>query len=1025
MALHYEDGRLARAVTRGDGVRGDDVTPNVRTIRAVPLALTGEDVPRALEVRGEVFIPRSRLRRHQPRAREARGDEPFANPRNAAAGTHEDPRPARDGRPRPRHVRLLGRARRRARRCTAQWDALAAPDGAGACKHEPHVAASARAWTQVLAFCAEWQEKRDTLEYDIDGVVVKVDTSRCSRSWASRRSSRAGPSPTSTRRGRRPSVVNAIDVYVGRTGKLTPVAHLEPVALAGVTVSRATLHNEEEVARKDVREGDTVLIERGRRRHPQGRAGGRVEAAARTRSPGRRPTTCPVCGSPAVKRRGRGGPPLPERVVPGAGRGAAEALRPARGDGHRGPGRRARAPARGEGPGARLRRTSTALTLDDLVELERMAEKSAGNLLAQIEASKGRELHRLLFGLGIRFVGERAASLLARHFRCADALAAADEEIDASIPGIGPVVAQSVHDWFADEHNRELIAALAAAGVRMEETSEAPSSDALAGKSFVLTGGLETLSRDQAKSAIEARGGRVDHVGVEEDRLRRGGPGPGLEARQGEGARRRVSGRNAIQGAAGPHRIATGPDPRSGARRLAPFAAVLAALLALGWPALGWPMAFDDLHLMRVFTPEQILGTFHGQWDPERLMTRGLRPLTLVFNHLRTVAFGENVVAHRVAVMVLLAAYWALLAPVARRVGTPALAVAVAGALFVCSPYSIFHYVWITDGNHALQGLAFAGAALLLCRGLETSSWAALGGSLLVMAAGVLVREDTLAAAPALVLVGLAAAPAGPARRRLALYALGVAAVGFGLLQYRVRVVGKAMAVGADWPGLLDHARKALSPAGLMAFDPLSRALVTVALGIGFATGVALAILVPRERWSGTLVWLGSALLACTPGLTVARDDLLLFPVSFASLALATAWNEIARTRPRAVPALALAGVADRDRRRVREPRLRRELPPAEPPARVVERPVPLWGVCEACDDARRAPRGSSGAPALDGHPPHAAPPAAHLEDGAPRDRGRTPPSGRGRTAVLSAAAVVRGLTGVDGYTEDVRGEDR
>jgi DNA ligase (NAD+) len=149
------------------------------------------------------------------------------------------------------------------------------------------------------------------------------------------------------------------------------------------------------------------------------------------------------------------------------------------------------------------------LTMDDLVELPRMAEKSAGNLLAQIEASKGRELHRLLFGLGIRFVGERAAALLARQFRNADALAGADTEVIKAIPGIGPVVAQSVHDWFADEHNRGLIAALTAAGVRMEETAAAPTSDALAGKSFVLTGGLDTVSRDQAKSAIEARGGRV------------------------------------------------------------------------------------------------------------------------------------------------------------------------------------------------------------------------------------------------------------------------------------------------------------------------------------------------------------------------------------------------------------------------------------------------------------------------------------------------------------------------------------
>ena len=336
---------------------------------------------------------------------------------------------------------------------------------------------------------------------------------------------------------------------------------------------------------------------------------------------------------------------------------------------------------------------------------------------------------------------------------------------------------------------------------------------------------------------------------------------------------------------------------------------MLAALLALGWPALGWPMAFDDLHLLRRFTGEQILASFHGQWDPERLMTRGLRPLSLVFNHLRTVAFGEHVAGHRLAVMVLLAAYWALLVPVARRVGTPALAVAVAGVLFVCSPYSVFHYVWITDGNHALQGIAFAGSAWLLCRGLEKGSTSLLGASLLALVAGVLVREDTLAALPALLLVGLVTARTPSARWRLAGYVLAAIASSLALLVYRGRVVGKVMSPGADWTGMLDHARKMLSPAGLMTFDATSRALVAVAIGVAAATAVALVALVPRERWRGVLLWLAGALLACSPGLTLARDDLLLFPVSFASLALATAWNEIARSRPAAVPALALAAV--------------------------------------------------------------------------------------------------------------------
>jgi hypothetical protein len=333
------------------------------------------------------------------------------------------------------------------------------------------------------------------------------------------------------------------------------------------------------------------------------------------------------------------------------------------------------------------------------------------------------------------------------------------------------------------------------------------------------------------------------------------------------------------------------------------------ALLAVGWPALGWPMAFDDLHLLRRFTGEQMFAAFHGSWDPERLMTRGLRPLTLVFNHVRTALFGENVVAHRLAAMVLLAAYWALLVPVARRVGTPLMAVALAGVLFVCSPYSVFHYVWITDGNHALQGIAFAGASWLLCVGLERGSWPRLALSLLALALGALVREDTLAALPALLLVGAFVARARTARLRFAVYALGMLVTTAALILYRRRVIAKVMSPGTNWEGLAEHARKALAPAGLMTFDPASSVLVPLAIAIAVATGVALLALVPGERRGGAVVWLAAALLSCAPGLTVARDDLLLFPVSFASLALATAWNEIVRARPRLLAAVAAAAL--------------------------------------------------------------------------------------------------------------------
>ncbi|HET9315435.1 MAG TPA: NAD-dependent DNA ligase LigA [Vicinamibacteria bacterium] len=503
IALHYEGGRLARAVTRGDGVRGDDVTPNVRTIRAVPLTLAGTGVPDELEVRGEVFFPRSRFEKVN-REREERGEEVFANPRNSTAGTLKS-LDARVVARRGLDVYLYSVAHVAGVRLTGQWDALQRLRGWGL-RTNP-TSRRCEGLDAVLAFIAEWQEKRDGLEYDIDGVVVKVDSFALQRElgftskfprWAI-----AYKYPARQATGR----VARIAVYVGRTGKLTPVAHLEPVALGGVTVSRATLHNEEEVARKDVREGDTVLIERGGDVIPKV-----VQVIESKRpadaQPWTPPETCPVCGSPAIKAEGEVDRRCPNASCPAQ---VEERLK-----------HYARREAMDiEGLGDALVRQLMEkdlvrdfaglyrLTRDDLVGLERMAEKSAGNLLAQIEASKGRELSRLLFGLGIRFVGDRAASLLARHFRTADALAAAEAEAIEAIPGIGPVVAQSVHDWFADAHNRDLLTALRAAGLRMEETAAAPTSDALAGKSFVLTGGLDTMSREEARSAIETRGGRV------------------------------------------------------------------------------------------------------------------------------------------------------------------------------------------------------------------------------------------------------------------------------------------------------------------------------------------------------------------------------------------------------------------------------------------------------------------------------------------------------------------------------------
>jgi DNA ligase (NAD+) len=505
LALHYEAGRLVRGVTRGDGVRGDDVTANVRAIRAVPLLLRGDDVPQQLEVRGEVYLPRSRFQAIN-RERLERDEEPFANPRNAAAGTMKN-LDARIVAERGLDIFLYGVAHARGVTLRGQWQALERLRGWGL-RTNPH-ARRCQGLAEVLEFCREWQEKRDALEYEIDGVVVKVDdfalqaelgfTSKFPR-WAIAYKYPARRAAT---------VVREIQVYVGRTGKLTPVALLDPVPLAGSTVSRATLHNEEEIARKGVRVGDTVLIEKGGEVIPK-----LVSVLEAQRPPGTRPwvppEACPVCGAQAIKPEGEVDRRCPNASCPAQ---IEERLK-----------HFARRDAMDiEGLGDALVRQLVTqglvrdfadlyhLSLDQVVALERKAEKSARNLLEQIERSKSRELRRLLFGLGIRFVGERAAQLLARHFRSLDALAQASvDEIDA-LYEIGPTVAHSVHDWFVQEANLRLVARLRAAGVRTAEAAgaEGPAARAFQGMQFVLTGSLEGMTRDEVKAAIEARGGRV------------------------------------------------------------------------------------------------------------------------------------------------------------------------------------------------------------------------------------------------------------------------------------------------------------------------------------------------------------------------------------------------------------------------------------------------------------------------------------------------------------------------------------
>ncbi len=508
MALHYEGGRLVRAVTRGDGVRGDEVTPNARAIRAIPLVLQGDDVPGELEARGEVYLPRSRFEAINCEREEA-DEEPFANPRNAAAGTMKnlDPRVVER---RGLDLFLYSIAHQRGGApARGQWEALAALRRWGL-RTNP-TSRRCEGLEAVLAYLAEWREARGSLEYEIDGVVVKVDDFALQRELGSTSKFPRWAIAYKYPALQAATVLERIEVQVGRTGKLTPVAHLAPVALAGATVSRATLHNEEEIARKDVREGDTVLIERGGEVIPKV-----VGVVLEKRPPGASPWTppdrCPACGEPVVRAEGEVDrrcvnascpAQIEERLKHFARREAMEI----------------------EGLGdvvvhellerglvrdfARI----YELRFEDLAPIFAPKAKkgeslAAEKLLQAIEASRSRELRRLLFGLGIRFVGERAAQLLARRFRSLEALGAASvEEIDA-IYEIGPAVAQSVHDWFRDPANRQLVDHLRRK-LRTPAEPEPTTSAAFEGKQFVLTGALSSMTRDEAKAAIESRGGRV------------------------------------------------------------------------------------------------------------------------------------------------------------------------------------------------------------------------------------------------------------------------------------------------------------------------------------------------------------------------------------------------------------------------------------------------------------------------------------------------------------------------------------
>ncbi|HLJ60928.1 MAG TPA: NAD-dependent DNA ligase LigA [bacterium] len=506
ISLIYEDGVFTRGATRGDGVRGEDVTANLRTVESLPLRLRREANPPAfVEVRGEVYLPNQALDAINEE-RVAAGEIPFANTRNAAAGSLRQLDPAVTARrPLALFVYQLGEVR--GRRFRSHWESMAWAREAGVPVNQH--ARQAASLDDVLVYVREWTERRATLPYGTDGVVIKVDsldqqaelgaTSQAPR-WAIAYKFPAEEAETRVR---------DIFVQVGRTGALTPVADLEPVRVSGVIVRRATLHNEDEMRRKDVRIGDAVVVRRAGEVIPEV-----VRVLTEKRSGAERPFEmpqhCPVCGSPVERRPGEatwrctGGAVCPaqilERLIHFASRDALN--------------------IDGVGPKILqqlLDRELIAdpadlfrLTREQVLSLDRMAEKSADNVIAAIDRARRTSLARLLYGLGIRHVGVHVAEVLADHFGDIDQLAAAAVDEVSAIPGVGPTIAESVIEFFSRPKTRELLRKLRDAGVRVEAPPRP--GGRLAGKMFVFTGTLDRFSRREAGERVRALGGAVSET---------------------------------------------------------------------------------------------------------------------------------------------------------------------------------------------------------------------------------------------------------------------------------------------------------------------------------------------------------------------------------------------------------------------------------------------------------------------------------------------------------------------------------
>jgi DNA ligase (NAD+) len=502
MAAHYSDGRLQQAVTRGDGRTGEDVTENARTIRSLPLRIKREaKLNRPFEVRGEVVMQRRSFERLN-QERDQAGLARFANPRNAAAGALRalDPSVTADRQLDCFTYFLLGEGRPL---LDSHWKSLDTLAAAGF-KVNPH-RRKCNGLDQLFEFIHEWETKRDTLPYEIDGVVAKIDSvpQQEKLGWTAKAPRWAIAFKYPARQAS--TVLENIEVQVGRTGALTPVAHLRPVNLSGVTVSRATLHNEDEIARLGVEIGDTVLVERSGDVIPKIV---RVVEQGAHRHRFRMPARCPVCGGHIVREEGEAASRcvntncparLRQSLLHFASRGVMDI----------------------DGMGDALVDQLLSrglvhsiadiysLSVDQLLQLERMGKKSATKVIQNIDQSRAQSLARVLNGLGIPFIGERTAQILAEHFGSLDEIARASAETLQEAHEIGPKVADSIRQFFGEERNRELVERLREAGLRFTAPKQPKKKGPLTGLTFVLTGTLPTLKREEAKERIEAAGGKV------------------------------------------------------------------------------------------------------------------------------------------------------------------------------------------------------------------------------------------------------------------------------------------------------------------------------------------------------------------------------------------------------------------------------------------------------------------------------------------------------------------------------------